>query len=275
MQSHLIRPEQGDFVHAGHEGGEANAGGGHPQQQVDHGGIAGDSGLDYVDRLCLHSLTGSLHKVVDGSDHKVAQMLAALPLAGVDDARDDILAAGDLLIILGHLGVNPTSEQIHQPQRHGGGADVHGDAPERVVVRREAGFQIDQSGGAVGAALLAGMIEHGGDLPIALAQLLAHGAQKRQRNGNVIPTHFLLQRPFQTAPIIGLVVHGGRFQCHRQPAHGLILQRVVARRDLHLGGCAVGGQSPLDLLLRRHMHSGIAFHHRLTTQHIAISHVLG
>ncbi len=78
------------------------------------------------------ALAGRLDQAVDGVQHQFAQLLPAAVLAGVDDARDHILAAGDLAVVFGDLGLHLPADQIDQPDGDGGGADVDRQLPTAV-----------------------------------------------------------------------------------------------------------------------------------------------
>ncbi len=139
-----------------------------PEEEVDHGGVAGHR--RHRDLLRRQALARQhlVDEGVDGRDHAVLQFLAVLGLPGVDDAGDDVLAAGDLAVVGRGMVHELATLQITQVRRHAGGADVDGQAQDPCLrsyrVARPAGGT-DPPGRVVVAALYLG-----GDGPLALAQ---------------------------------------------------------------------------------------------------------
>ena len=102
--------------------------GGDGQQQVDHRGVAGNCDLEYLVRGCACLLAGGPEQPIDRADDQGLHLGQVVALAGINDARDDVLAARDLTVIIGRLADYLSTQQIHQPDGDGSGADVDGRA---------------------------------------------------------------------------------------------------------------------------------------------------
>ena len=114
-----------------------------PQQQLGHGGVAGQGDrrdVLGVDPGAPHDLA---QNAVDGPDHHLLQAIETAGLFGVHDARDDILAVADLAVELGVLGQHLARDQVNDLAVDGRGPDVHGDG--EAAAAGIARLQVDQA----------------------------------------------------------------------------------------------------------------------------------
>ncbi len=101
VQAQFARPDRQRMVHRGNVGLQTNGFRPHPQEQVNHGGIAGHGGLVNLRRRDALALGQILYQTVQGLNHQPLEVFQTTGALGVHDARDDVLATGDLLVILG------------------------------------------------------------------------------------------------------------------------------------------------------------------------------
>ena len=102
-QPNLTGGEGSQLVDGRDEGHPADRRRGDTGEQVDHRAIPGHD--------CLVDLLGSdrplarrlLHQPVERINHQMLQFLQAISLGSIDDARDHVLATGDLTVVVGRL----------------------------------------------------------------------------------------------------------------------------------------------------------------------------
>ena len=118
------------------------------QQQMDHGGVAGDRQLEHLFRRSADVPARGFQQPIDRADHQLLHLDQSFVPFGVDDAGDHILATGDLTIVVRGLRHHLAALQVHQPYGDGGCADVHGRA--EVAIGAVAGQDGQQLGWTVG-----------------------------------------------------------------------------------------------------------------------------
>ena len=167
-------------------------------------------------------LAGGLEQLVDRSQNQGAHFLGPALFAGINDARDHILAAADLLVVFGHLGPDLPADQVHQPEGDRGGADIDRRPPERLIRcgRRGRGRSGGPSSGSPGSSVRAR----------SMTAVTCHspsrrivpncwsGAQGGLQRGNA---RLVAQGRLQAAPIVGLVIQAGRRQAEEHAPDGL------------------------------------------------------
>jgi hypothetical protein len=175
-----IQPEVGcaqrwHVVDDGHKRRQADRLGRDAEQQVHHRRVAGDRDLGDLLGPRTGLLTGRFHQLVDGTRYQVLHFRQVVVLAGVDDARDDILAARNLAVVVRRLCYDLAAEQVDEPHRHGRGADVD----SRAVVH--SGLIAGQKRKHTRRAGLVPGVQrhHGSHLPLRLAQGAAERADDR------------------------------------------------------------------------------------------------
>ena len=132
-----------------------------------HDAVSHHYGLVNLLRFGFGSQAGGVDQLVDGFDHQLLQYALIMILAVVDDPRYHIFAMVDLLVVFGHLRVHLPGEQIGQPDGHGGGADIHRAAPQRLVFREVDREQVEQ---ARLCSFFFRDIQDGSHFPIAVPQ---------------------------------------------------------------------------------------------------------
>ena len=110
-----------------------------------HRRVAGDG--DLLDLVELDAVTPLqlFEQVVDGLHDEALQAREAALSLREDDARDDVLAAGDLLVVGAGRVDHATRLEFDEIGHHRGGADVHGEA--HALLAEGARVDADQPGG--------------------------------------------------------------------------------------------------------------------------------
>ena len=83
------------LIDAGDEGDKRILEAGIPKEKMGYGVVAGDGNFNDLSGLDICTLTGNLNELIMRSRTRPLHFLPAAVLAGIDDARDDILAVGD------------------------------------------------------------------------------------------------------------------------------------------------------------------------------------
>ena len=165
-QAEVCGCQQGRMVDGGDKRRQADTGCRDAKQQVDHGAVAGNGGFNNLLWLDVRgAFACPLDKLVYGLNDPVLHFLPAAIFAGIDDARDHIFAARNLAIVLSYLGCNFASDQVNQPHRHCGGANINGNPPERLALGDVTRQEIDQPFLAALAIQLNVRIQQGCDVP--------------------------------------------------------------------------------------------------------------
>ena len=222
-----------------------------PQEQVGHGGVAGDGEL--VDLALLHAvaLLQLLEQVVDRLDGELLQPLEPVLALGVDDAADDVVAAGDLLVV-GARGVDDAAGgEIDEVGDHGGGAEVDGDPQARLGEGRRVHAQ--QARRKVGPVHPVAHLERHGDLPVGVAQGRAEPLELRELGAELVDAVLLRQGAAQTVEVARLVVQRRRLDVELEEPDRRVLQVVAGDRQRLRLGDGVPVRADLLLAPLRHL----------------------
>ncbi len=120
-------------LHPGEEGARRDIGlfpdvlGVQPQQQVHHGGVSGHHDMSYIAVLYVSRLHQGLDEVPHGPHHYRLELRQPGSLGGVDYARDNVLAEGDLRVVVRGAGRHLARLQVDELGADGGRSDVYGD----------------------------------------------------------------------------------------------------------------------------------------------------
>ncbi len=258
------------LVGGGDEGRQPDRLGRQAQEEVNHGAVAGHRRPVDVGGLRAHALRRARQQPVERLHHKRLQLAQAVVLASIDDARDDILAARDLPVVIHGFGDDLAGEQVHQVDDIARRADVDGRAEQPFGLAT--GQHIHQPRQGV-RVIPAAALDDGRHLPVRGAQRASQRAQDAQVGGDALDAVVAAQGALHARPVVGLVVHAGRVEFKGIRSQHLVARRNVIERHFHGGDRAVGHQPPLDLLLRRDQDAGVALDDRLAGQRIALRHV--
>ncbi len=225
------------------------------EQQVRHRRVAGDrdlldlGGLDAVARLEL------VDQVVDrlqGEELQAQQPTLAL---GVDDARDHVLAAGDLLVVGARAVDDAAGLEVDEVGHDRRGPRVDGEP--HAALPEDARIDAQETRRQVRAVDPVAHLEGDVHLPVGHAQVAAQAAQQGQLGAHVPDAVLLGQGAPQAVEVARVVGERGRLDRDVDGAHGGVLAPVAAHRQgFGLGhGVAVGShllvragrQSDLDL----------------------------
>ena len=140
----------------------------HAEQQVGHRRVAGDGHLVDLAQLDAVALLQLVEQLVDGLDDELLQPLQPVLALGVDDAADDVVAAGDLLVVGARRVDDAAGGEVDQVGDDRGGAEVHGEAHARLGEGR----RVARAAGAAGGRPVhpVAHLERHGDLPVGVAQ---------------------------------------------------------------------------------------------------------
>ena len=204
------------------------------EQQVRHGRVAGERHL--VDLVVLDPVALLQHdeQLVDGLDGEALQPREAALAARVDDARDHVVAAGDLLVV-GALGVDHAPrlevDEVGDDRRR---AEVDGDA--HAALAEDAGVDADEARRQVRAVHPVAHLEGDLDLPVGHAQVAAQAAQHRQLGADLLDAVLLGQRALQAVEVARVVGERRRLDVEVEHAHRRVLPPVAGdRQRLGLG----------------------------------------
>ncbi len=204
-----------------------------------HGGVAGHRDLLDVVELDAVTRFELVEKLVNGLDGEMLQARQAAFALGVDDARDHVVAAGDLLVV-GARGVyHPPAGEVDQVDHHRCGAQVDGQThyaqPERARI------DADETRRQVPAVHPVAHLEGHADLPVGHAQVAPQTAQHGQLGAHLLHVVLLAERSAQAVEVARVVGQRGRVDVYVEGAHRRVLPPVTAQRQrLGLGdGMAV------------------------------------
>ena len=223
----------------------------HAEQQVDHRRVAGDGHLVDLARLDAVALAQLLDQVVDGLDGELVQTIQATLALGVDDAADDVLAAGDLLVVGAGRVDHASGREVEQVGDDAGGAEVDGEAHAGLRERRRVDAQ--QARRQVAAVHPVAHLERHGDLPVGVAQRRAQVRELGQLGAELLDAVLLLQSAAQPVEVRRLVVERRRLDVQLEQPHRRVLP-VVAGDGQRLGlGDGVSVRPSLLLAPLRHL----------------------
>ena len=209
------------------------------EEQVCHRRVAGDGELVDLALLDAVALLELLEQVVDRLHGELLQPLQSVLALGVDDAADDVVAAGDLPVV-GARGVGDAAgEEVDEVGDHGRGAEVDGDAHARLREGRRVHAQ--QARREVRAVHPVAHLERHGDLPVGVAQGRAEPLELWELGPDLRDVVLLLQRTAQAVEVAGLVLQRRRLDLELEEPDGRVLPVVADdRQRLRLGdGVAV------------------------------------
>ncbi len=190
-----------------------------PQQQVGHGGIAGDNHVADGFRFGSGAVQGFADEVVDGGQGHAAEFFNPVFFC-TDDAVDHIVAAIRLAVVAGGGCQHRAIGHIYQVDHDGGRAHVDGQAQGWVPA--VAGAHLQNFIGAFSAH------HRDGDIPLVPAD--DPGKLSHDLDAHVEPGH-ITALPFQSAvepvQVADRIVKGGGLQ---------------GQRDLFQHGVDVGNQ---------------------------------
>ncbi len=231
----------------------------HAEEQVDHRRVAGDGHLVDLARLDVVALPQLVDEVVDGLEGELLEAVEAALALGVDDAADDVLAAGDLLVVGAGRVDHASRLEVEQVSDDAGGAEVDGKAHARLRERRRVDAQ--QARRQVAAVHPVAHLERHGDLPVGVAQRRAHVRELGQLGAELLDAVLLLEGAAQAVEVRRLVVERRRLDVQLEQPHRRVLQ-VVAGDGQRLGlGDGVAVRPRLLLAPLRHLHLDGALSH--------------
>ena len=304
-QSQLAGSQDGHMVHHRHVGGQADRLRWDGQQQVDHRRIAGNRQFEHLRRDGADLLAGGLQQAIDRFDDQalhLGQVGGCAGVAGIDDARDHVLAPGNLAVVVACLGQHLARGQIHQPYGNGRRADVDRRAQVAFgLIARQYGQELWR---AVGLVPRVRRQDHGyvpgngGFLPHEVHPrvglfTVTRGGVARTRTPRVLPAKDLTQAlkhkeahprrrhtqagqlPGHSRPVVGLVCQVRRLQVQRITLDRLVEAGIIVKRHLDTRCRFLRHQPALDCFLRRNRYPGITFEHRLAGKSIPRRHVVG
>jgi len=114
------------------------------EQQLGHGGVAGQGDRGDVLRVHPRAVDDLAQNRVDGRDHHLLDAVQPARLFRVDDPRDHVLAVADLPVEFRVLGQHRTGDEVDHLAVDRGGADVHRDGT--AAAGGVAGLDVDDAG---------------------------------------------------------------------------------------------------------------------------------
>ncbi len=189
----------------------------------------------------------------DAPDGQVLEFLEAVLLRGVDDARDDVVAALYLRVVRRCHAEDVAVRHVHEVHDDGGGADVHGRAV--AGLSRVAGIDVQDLGKA------AHVEDRDRHLPVRLADYLRHLFERENVEVEMRGVEPLLVQGAPEPLVIRDVVIDGRGG-HLE-VHALIAGLEAPAGLLHELEELVGLRARGDLVLCLHARLGRDFHHEV------------
>ncbi len=209
------------------------------EQQMRHRRVAGDRHLVDLVELDPVALLQLVEQVVDGLDGEISQVLEPALALRVDDARDDVVAAGDLPVVGAGRVDDAPGREIDEVGDHRRRAQVDGHPHARH--RKDRRVDTDEARRQVGAVHPVAHLEGDADPPVGRPQVLAQAAQHRQLRPDLVDAVLLEERSPQAVEVARVVGERGRLDVEDEGADCGVLAPVAGERQrLRLGdGVAV------------------------------------
>jgi hypothetical protein len=219
-----------------------------------------------VDLVELHAvaLLQFGQQFVDGLYGEPLQPAQAAVALGVDDARDHVVAAADLLVVGAGRVHDLGGREIDEVDDHRRGPKVHGHA--HAALAEGAGVDADQARRQVGAVDPVAHFQGDVDLPGGSAQVVTKAAQYRQLGTDLLDAVLLGERAPQPVEVVGVVEQRRRLYVHFEGAHGRVLPPIAGQRQRLRLGDGVAARLLASLARGRHGDGHVAVDQRLASQ---------